>query len=384
MFRTTRAKITGPLDAFQRVRVSNPTTVFDSSYPDPRFWDEKLVGYATSVLTVPNGKILSVIAGGDEATSQTFMRFYYQPGKSQQVMMTGRFSPEAGVVKRVGQFDGQNGIFLRVGDDEAEPSWHVMRGGVVTESAPQSEWSLDLLPSLDMSMAQIVAFDYQWLGVGTIRVGFFIDGEPRYVHAFHHANRSAVHPYMATANLPLRCDIASEGGAGSLEQGCSSVTSEGGIERIGTLHSIDNGITTVSAVTAGDLVALLAVRLRADRPDVILVPELANVLVTTTNDNVRLALMINPTLAASPYLDWQQETAFEWAVGTAAQLVTDPGDQIYSAYAPSDVRVLTIQPPSAQRIGVSIDGESDVLVLAAESLTNNVSLAGALTIRSVP
>ena len=86
----------GPiLDAYGRLRVSEPFTIFDSKQihdNQPLFWDETTVTDITSAHSTDTASTVISYDGGATGgtfTRQTFMRFSYQPGKSQQIMMTG-------------------------------------------------------------------------------------------------------------------------------------------------------------------------------------------------------------------------------------------------------------------------------------------------------
>lgn len=105
------------VDAFERLRISAAQTIFDSKQlydKAPLFWNEQTVGSATSVFDQPNAQTtMTVFAPGDLVIRQTKQRFNYQPGKSQLILMTGNLGdPVAGVIKRLGSFDSENGIFL--------------------------------------------------------------------------------------------------------------------------------------------------------------------------------------------------------------------------------------------------------------------------------
>ena len=59
----------------------------------------------------------------------------------------------------------------------------------------QSNWNVDVFNgtgasgiTLDFSKSQIFFIDYEWLGTGRVRCGFFIDGIPYYCHAIHNSN----------------------------------------------------------------------------------------------------------------------------------------------------------------------------------------------------
>jgi hypothetical protein len=110
--------------------------------------------------------------------------------------------------------------------------------GAALRSVAQADWNLDPMdgtgPSghtLDMEVAQILLIDFQFLGVGLVRVAFDIDGQVVPVHAFANANRLDIQPYMRTASLPLRYEITNTGATvagATLQAICCQVMSEGG------------------------------------------------------------------------------------------------------------------------------------------------------------
>jgi hypothetical protein len=125
--------------------------------------------------------------------------------------------------------------------------------------------------SIDTTKVQILWMDYEWLGAGTVRIGFVIDGEFIVCHKFHHANVISS-TYIKTACLPLRYEIASTGAVGSftLKQICSTVLSEGGYELRGEQHSINIPIATPrDLATAGTYYPLITLRLKATHKDAI-------------------------------------------------------------------------------------------------------------------
>jgi hypothetical protein len=65
----------------------------------------------------------------------------------------------------------------------------IRKGGVDNEIVPQSQWNVDRLdgtgPSkvnIDFTKSQIFVTDYQWLGVGRVRFGFYAYGKIHYCH----------------------------------------------------------------------------------------------------------------------------------------------------------------------------------------------------------
>lgn len=113
-----------------------------------------------------------------------------------------------GIRKRVGYFDDDSGIYLEVYNGSVKV---VIRskvsGSVVNTEVAQANWNLDKLdgsgPSratLDITKAQILMIDLQWLGVGRVRIGFVVNGVTYYVHQFLHANKIST-VYMSNANF---------------------------------------------------------------------------------------------------------------------------------------------------------------------------------------
>jgi hypothetical protein len=213
----------------------------------------------------------------------------YQPGKSLQVLQSFVFAPaKAGLRQRVGYFSRQNGVFLEQTGTEA---FLVLRsyasGSIVESKIPQSQWNVDPFDgtgdtdiSLDLSKAHIFWSEYEWLGVGSVRCGFVINGAFVTAHQFDHPNAiSSV--YMTTASLPLRYEIenlSSTSSSSSLSQVCASVTSNGGYDRRPERESVVRGSTNVSTT----LIPLIAIRLTAGRTDAVVLPALAEVTATAS------------------------------------------------------------------------------------------------------
>ncbi len=232
-------------DAFNRLRVSSPVGIFDSQTQydaNPLFWFASLSSTSASITHLPNESSMRLRVTGDEVViRQTKHYLRYQPGKSQLILCTlNNFQSATGVNKRVGYFDGENGIFLQ--SDEAGYYFtkrDFITGATVDTKIVQAAWNIDTFngsgPSkvkLDFTKAQFLVFDLEWLGVGRMRAGFVIDGVIHYSHEFVHANVVNT-TYMTTANLPIRYEIVGSGtaaGNNDLVQGCCSVMSEGGFE----------------------------------------------------------------------------------------------------------------------------------------------------------
>lgn len=256
----------GIQDAFGRVRVSDPVTLFDSQNQydvGDLLWDDVTAGSAT-VSHVANSAAVDLnvtTASGDKVTRQTRQYHRYQPGKSQFIMCTFVMdTAETNLDQRVGYFDDDNGIFLeQTGTTLQVVQRSKVSGSPVDTEVTQANWNIDTMSDLDMTKAQIFFIAIEWLGVGQVSCGFVVDGAFRYCHQFNNAN-NVTSTYMTTANLPVRYEIENTGtvsGALALRAICCSVISEGGFEggRGYPFHA-SNGTTTVGVTTRVPLLSL--------------------------------------------------------------------------------------------------------------------------------
>lgn len=392
---------TASIDPFDRLRVGEPFTIFDSKQlydKQPLFYDERLGGSATSVHSTTDARVrLTVTASSsDYGIRQTKQRFNYQPGKGELVFFTSLTTQESGVIKRCGIFDGigtnymtpNNGIFFSVSGTEIR--WNIAKNGSTTESIEQADWNYDKLDGSGPSRivfndqgTHIGVIDFEWLGVGRVRVGFVIDGILRYVHYFTHSNSSSFNSvYMSTPNLPIRYDIQSDGtGGGSIDHICSTVISEGGIEETGISRSVDTGSVHLDANAADTPYVLIAIRLKTTHLDLTVLPEYIS-MISETNDDFRWALMLNPTYNGT--LTWIDipNSGCQYALGTTANDITAEGTKFDSGYSKSassiDRRIKT-----SLRIGSNIDLTRDILVYSAMPLASNADLQGSMTFREL-
>jgi len=271
-------------DAFGRLRISQPYTLFDSStrYTANGKWStETLAGGAANFnadqglmdLTVTN-------AANSLVRRETTKVFAYQPGKSLLLYTTFVMSGETGLRQSVGYYNEDNGYYISKETDNSV--YLVERSSVSTPGAddpiPQTAWNVDPFngtgPSgitLDFTKAQILWIDMEWLGVGTVRTGFVVDGQLLPAHYFQHAN-IVDSTYITTATLPFRYEIEnlSSAAGGTLKQICSTAISEGGYTLTGEQHSVSTPITAAYALaTAGTYYPVAALRLKATRLDAI-------------------------------------------------------------------------------------------------------------------
>ena len=279
-------------DAFGRLRVSTPLTLFDSShrYKDNGLWNTSTASGGTAVFSANEGLVnLNVTtASGSQVLRETTKVFSYQPGKSLLVLNTFVMAPDQKFLRqRVGYFGTDNGIYCQLENVASKPIVSFVERSLVTGAVTETRisqnggvygitdtgWNVDPLngtgPSgvtLDITKAQIMFMDIEWLGEGTVRVGFIIDGNFILCHKFNHANL-ITSTYITTASLPLRYEITNTGvtaNPSTLKQVCSSVISEGGYELRGAQQAIGIPITAPrSLAVAGTYYPIVSIKLRS-------------------------------------------------------------------------------------------------------------------------
>jgi hypothetical protein len=281
-------------DAFGRLRVSNPLTLFDSShrYDDNELWSTATATGGAAVFNADQGlvDINVTAASGSSVIRETIKVFSYQPGKSLLVMNTFVMNDsKTGLTQRVGYYGDDNGFYLQQeGDDIAFVERSIVTGSLVENSILQADWNGDKLDgtgasgyTLDLTKAQIYWMDVEWLGVGSVRMGFVIDGQFIICHTFNHANL-ITSTYITTASLPLRYEIfntAGTSGASTLKQICSTVISEGGYELRGKQQSAGTAITAPRTfAVAGTYYPIVGIRLKSTRLDAIAIATAVSIL----------------------------------------------------------------------------------------------------------
>lgn len=263
------------LDAFGRLRVSNPLTLFDATHlydKQPTLFDEIVTGSATST-HIPDESVvnMSVSSDNDRVIRQSFRYFVYQPAKSFFISLTGTLIDTAteDVICRIGLFDdhndktidqGGNGYFVEYSGDSlfvVERSF--VTGSQIDTKIPVHLWNLSQ-PPIDPTKANNIIIDAQWSGVGRVRIGFNINGANVWVHAFNHAN-SLPSTYTSRITLPIRYEIEQVGDTGGvMKMICSSVMSEGGHGPTGKFRT--DQVASLS-ISSGVETPVLAIRSQA-------------------------------------------------------------------------------------------------------------------------
>ena len=333
-------------DAFGRMRASNPYTLFDSknvSKQSNKFTycvsgTGQIPSYNSNTSTI--GLTCNASGTGTGLViNESKCRFSYQPGKSLLIMTTFCFgsvtvgTPNTSIAtQRVGYFDDDNGIYIEINPTGVFLNKRSAIAGL-TESIAIAGWNGDssLKTTLNFSKSQIFWIDLEWLGVGSVRAGFIINGTYYVAHSFHHAN-SITTTYMTSAQLPIRYQINSAGtGANcTLTQICSTVISEGGYEGASINRHVgtDTSGTLISNISTLNIdVPCCAIRIGTDPSGSILnssdssgtmynsviVPSQMSIFIGTkigtdknTQSILEYRLILNPTITYKPGYSWKK------------------------------------------------------------------------------
>jgi hypothetical protein len=385
-------------DAFGRLRISQPYTLFDSQNryaADNQFDTSTVTGGSTTYLPNESSVRMDVTtASGAEVVRQTFRSFPYQPGKGLLVLATFVMNEaKTNLRQRVGYFGVQNGVFFQLNDSTKSFILRTYIGGSVddtTRKVDQSAWNGDKLDgtgasglTLDLTKPQILWMDFEWLGVGNVRCGFIINGQYIVCHTYQNANVTGTSVYMTTAILPVRYEItntAATADASYLKQICSTVISEGGYEQTSIEH-----IASMTSATAGSYITttykpLISIRLASTALGAVVIPYNINFLPTTT-DNYQIGLFKNGTLTSASYSAVSSDANVEFDI--AATAITG-GTLVYSEFLTSRSGRSALSGASASfnfdlQLGASLAGASDVYSLCVRTLTGTGGGIGLLT-----
>ena len=306
------------LDLFGRLKVSHPYTLFDSNhrYSQDGDFSDIVVGTGSTVgmITAQSTATLSIgTTAGCSLIRESKRVFSYQPGKALQTFQTFVLNPaKPNLVQRVGYASSENGIMLELDGSQVNIIKRTSITGVTTSVVvPQSDWNQDPLDGtgvsgidLDFTKAQLMFTEYEWLGVGCVRVGFVNEnGVFHIAHIFNHANTLDT-TYITTASLPVRYEIFNTGvttSPSTMKQVCVSIQSNGGYEHKKAFDVVRN--TTAVTVSITSFVPLLSIRLTPGREDAIIIPSEFNVLPdSNTASTFEVALIKNATLTGASFI----------------------------------------------------------------------------------
>jgi hypothetical protein len=373
----------GVCDAFSRLRVSTPESVFDSAsltIKQGDRWTEKVTGDGAVSYTSGFAWVELSSAASGTIIRQTRRYFPYQPAKSFLIFITGTLQTSlpqvSGQTARIGIYDDNDGFFFELQDNVlCACRRSSVTGSVVDTKIPSSSFSHDDASWIRPNKRQIFVFEQEWLGVGTMTMSLVTsDRKLKPIHRFNHANDNDSRPYTNRATLPVRYEVINTSGSPmTLNQICTAVISEGGYSPSGRVFS--HAINVTRAVSAEEPV--LAIRSSSARSRVTLNPTHIALLVKTGGAPMlwRLYKFHAPVNAAVlPGATW---TATNASTESAAEIDSDAtGISVASSQHElsasgffSDATDTTVAGVGGLMLsGSDVDGNSDWIVVTVEKI----------------
>lgn len=330
-------------DAFGRLRVSNPFTLFDSQnrYQINDKFDTSNTGTSNANTTyVLHQSAINLNVGtasNDSVKRETKKVFAYQPGKSLLIMNTfAMANAQNNLTQRVGYFGADNGIFLEKSNNDV---YFVLRSnsrGTIEETrVAQADWNKDTFDGtansfansighggLDTTKTNIFWTDIEWLGVGDVRCGFVVDGLMVPAHIFHNDNLRT-EPYMTTACLPIRYEIFNTGTTennSTLKQICSTVISEGGYELQGRSRTAGHGANTGYDLASADTwYPIACIRLKSDRQDAIVIPKDIHIGASSASGSViKYKIVVGANVSGGTWASTGTDSSVQYNINAAS------------------------------------------------------------------
>jgi hypothetical protein len=379
------------VDAFGRIRDSQPYTLFDSQnrYAADNQFDVSTTGTGTTTFLSNEAAVkMEVTSGGvGSVTRQSFRSFPYQPGKGLLVLATFVMdsSTSANLTQSVGYFNDSNGVFFK--RNGTTNSFVLRSSSTPTPGTPsdirtvnQSSWNGDKLDgtgasglTLDPTKAQILWMDFEWLGVGSVRCGFIIDAQYIVCHTFENAN-DVTSVYMTTATLPVRYQITTTTAAvaASMKSICCTVISEGGFEQTSIDHVARRTTVFTNIDTTATFFPIVSIRLASGRTGAVVLPNRVQFL-PITNQNYEVVLLKNPTLTGATWASTvDSDTNVEYDV--AATAISAIGTIVQTDYVTSSGSAGVSQTSLPNdynfdlQLGASLAGVSDIYTLGVRTV----------------
>ena len=298
-----------------RAKVSGYEIVFFNTFQfdkETDVWDEITTTGGSAVHNRDRSEVVLSVDGavaGSSVIRQTKTVQRYIPGRTAEASFAFRFADAAaGIRKRIGMFDDQNGLFLEeIGDELAFVIRSNASGSVVDTRITQENWNQNKLDgsglngvTLDPTMRQIVVFEYEWYGAGLAEMKFVIDDHPISIHKQFHGNRQQL-PWMGTPFVPFRCEIENvsdtTAGTHSLHQSSNSFMLEGDTGLLGVSVSVSSPITGTTLQSSNSWYPVLSIRLQPDKLAGVVLPSTYQV-ATTDNTNIFFRLVRNAVIGA--------------------------------------------------------------------------------------
>jgi hypothetical protein len=412
-------------DGFGRIRVSNPTTLYEVHFPynkQPQKIEEIISG--SGISTHINGLSyinMSVSGSNGSVIRQSREYIPYQPGKSKLILLSGvlgNTNLSSNITTRIGHFDSYdnktsepdpigNGHFFEMVGNAITPVINVVERSFYNNSKgwgyenriAQSNWNIDMLNGrgqsyikIDFTKNNVFVIDMQWLGVGQVRMGIYSNNQIYYCHIFNVRNRPSTFnfdnstyslqniPYSQFGKLPIRYEISSSGNnSGSMNMICSTVLSEGGFIPTGITGTF--GYTSPTSLVSNRNNIIFALKLNHINPRISLKLNGYSLILNGTNDYICYRLDLNPIINGTLLFENINQNNFTYgqkSIGNGAYITSsniNSGYLLQTGFLNNSIhnyQNITLENLSLlPTINSNISGDSDIITLSAIILSGS-------------
>lgn len=314
--------------AKNRMKVSDYQTIFFNTFQfgkETDIWDESTTTGGTATFDSNLNQVVMRVTNsqGSKVIRQTRSVMKYIPGRHSELSYSIRFeTPVAGIRRRLGLFDEENGFYFEDGGDGNY--YCVIRskvtGSVTERRVGRAEWNGDRLDGTGPSgitanpqAQQMLSVEYDWYGAGDVTFRWLIDGFQHVIHTFKNSN-IITGPWCSTPFLPIRLELTNTTGGQTapyhyLYQGSNSLTLEGRPDKLGIAQNIGGPVAGRTMASANTFYPILSIRLKSTALKGVVSPTFFQA-ATVDNTSVFYRLVRNATLTGANFVDMPDANAF--------------------------------------------------------------------------
>lgn len=377
-----------------RQLISIQHTTFDGktlNADDPLIFENVGTGASTFL---GNNVALSVTAGQYIIRQQIIHNPYFS-GKPQHIQATHYdFTSQAGLVKRIGYYSSSSvapysanldGWWIE--DDSLNKYLITSRSGTITHRIALTQNGelaagsviadrIDLIENYDWSKFTVSDVDFLWLGGAYLRLKMTIDGIPETIHIIdkHAGYQSGL--MFESPNHPVRAEIRSTSGVGSMVFCCCAVGSEGGADQQGRAVPIYNP-TPLACNSAGTIYALCGIKIDTAHHDRhVNIESISGGITSASTDAGMFLLCYEPTLSAP--LTWTNKQRVQSGLASTNTTVSNTGTEVFAMAVVSNSGTIEIAHNIMSALRIDITHTPKALVLCYIPATSNQSVTGVI------
>lgn len=382
------------IDAAGRLRVSAPTAFGEYKILNNVFPSLLLEETGTATFTNNTNRVTMSVTSGQYGIITSKQYHPYFNGKSQMIeFTTAGMGSETNVEKSIcymssvatGTYSTGFDGFRLVKSTSNVYAFEVWRNGSLTTSIPRSSWldKLDGTGSSGMTITwdnfNVFTFDFLYLGGTSIRGYVWYNGEWIQIIQHNYSN-SDTEPIFLSPNKPVRYEIRSTTGTGSMDFICAAVFSEGDGLSQGTSITVPGANAGISPLSSGTTYAICGVRKASTSRDIFAQITSFEGMISS-NDYINLELRLNPTVAGTFNYSAVTNTPLESATGAITNTVTG-GTVICNTYFSLNMNNAKIIDSVLAHLNSSLANTMDTIVLCATPAlgSTNVKVTGSMQV----